>query len=417
MKLLNFVSVIAVLCVITSCNNTNQKTGNQADVQSEEMKIVVEALQTSDNYNISTPSKGLFSKYCNDKLGITASVIDSNVFFEINPDKLLNNFGIDCSGCINSPYQVQNLSGKCLGLFVGDIGQDTRPILCMLMDDGHIEILDIFNALQFEVANYGVFTSGPIPNIEGIVSFENGGGGPYEMDGETAYSYTTIYAINKDGEKEEIQLFERSGSRHLYIEHNNTIEDDMLYLSPDWKFIFSAGWYMSELSYKYLGHFRELSHNEDYDTFNLQYELEKHIDYSDFENIKESDVKMAGQFTLNIDQDAKWTINSKRGLTFGSKLGDAVIFTSPRMPEEKNFIDKVRDDIFALPEAKGLSLILDSEPTENTPYYLFTCGENHDDHFVTLYWFHVYQNPYEIKVYDVVTDREMTIEEWRAENN
>ena len=35
---------------------------------------------------------------------------------------------------------VEGLTGRCVGLFVGDIGQDTCPFLCMLMDDGGVEI-------------------------------------------------------------------------------------------------------------------------------------------------------------------------------------------------------------------------------------------------------------------------------------
>ena len=40
-----------------------------------------------------------------------------------------------------------------------------------------------------------------------------------------------------------------------------------------------------------------------------------------------------------------------------------------------------------------------------------------DTHFATSFWFHVYTAPeYEIRIYDVVSDSEMTLAEWRDSN-
>ncbi|MDD2293895.1 MAG: hypothetical protein PHD07_06790 [Bacteroidales bacterium] len=420
MKRTTLLFIISIICMTVSCGNNKNKSdnGNQTDGGKQELQIVVKSLQTVDVNNISVPSKGLFVDYKNDNLGIYANSLDNEVFVQFDTDKLLKSRGIFVEGIENKLYKVGGFSDKCIGLFVGDIGQDTRPVLCILMEDGHIEILDLLNALQYEAVKYGFITSGRLDGFENIVAFENAGGGEYEMDGKTMYSYVTIYAIDKSGERHEINLFESGGKRDLYIEHGGTTEDYQLYLSPDWKIGFTAGWYMSELSYEYFGHFSEISRNANYDRFELSYEMTQHTDYADYENVKKSDVHKSGEFSVNTENNPDWTVVSKKGLTFGGKLNTPIVFSSPREINENqglSFADKAGREILSMPETKNMSLILESEPTPNAPYYIYKCGENNKDNFVTIYWFHVYENPYEIKVYDVVFDREMTLDEWRAD--
>jgi hypothetical protein len=60
-----------------------------------------------------------------------------------------------------------------------------------------------------------------------------------------------------------------------------------------------------------------------------------------------------------------------------------------------------------------------SAPSDDEPYYSVRGGSNMEERFVTSYWFHVYvhQTGYEIKFWDVATDREMSLDEWRKEKN
>ena len=77
---------------------------------------------------------------------------------------------------------------------------------------------------------------------------------------------------------------------------------------------------------------------------------------------------------------------------------------------------RITKDILSLPEMKfeKAAIMIVSEPSDEEPYYTVKGGSNMDTHFATSYWFHVYTKPkYEIKVYDVAMDEEMSLEEWR----
>jgi hypothetical protein len=77
---------------------------------------------------------------------------------------------------------------------------------------------------------------------------------------------------------------------------------------------------------------------------------------------------------------------------------------------------RISKDILALPEMQfpHAAVVTVSAPTAGQPYYEVRGGSNTDGHFATSFWFHVYVRPtYEIKVYDIVTDTEITLQEWR----
>lgn len=74
--------------------------------------------------------------------------------------------------------------------------------------------------------------------------------------------------------------------------------------------------------------------------------------------------------------------------------------------------------VLSLPEVRSLenasAMIVDA-PSIAEPYYTVKAGSDLDDHFITSHWFRVYTTPeYEIRVYDVITDTEMTLQEWRG---
>lgn len=110
-------------------------------------------------------------------------------------------------------------------------------------------------------------------------------------------------------------------------------------------------------------------------------------------------------------------------------------------------IGKMQEDIMSIPGASKYSLMADGEPTADDPYFSFRLGENDEDQYNTLYWFHVYPfsaitkgallnksvakdlndndlkkhrgiigRYYMIKIYDVATDTEMPIVEWIQEH-
>ena len=78
--------------------------------------------------------------------------------------------------------------------------------------------------------------------------------------------------------------------------------------------------------------------------------------------------------------------------------------------------ETITKDILSLPEMQFpfAAVMIVDDPTADQPYFTVKGGSNMDDHFATSFWFHVYTVPeYEIRIYDVALDSEMTLAEWR----
>jgi hypothetical protein len=80
---------------------------------------------------------------------------------------------------------------------------------------------------------------------------------------------------------------------------------------------------------------------------------------------------------------------------------------------------RTREAVSRLPEVKAMKnalVFVVGLPSPAEPYYTVRVGEDvvheEESRFVTLYWFHVFGVD-DIRVYDVATDREMTLAEWR----
>jgi len=82
--------------------------------------------------------------------------------------------------------------------------------------------------------------------------------------------------------------------------------------------------------------------------------------------------------------------------------------------------ETITKEILSLPEMQfpNAAVMIVDEPTDAEPYFTIKGGSDMDDHFATSFWFHVYTAPeYEIRLYDIVSDSEMTLEEWRNSNS
>ncbi|HLP53855.1 MAG TPA: hypothetical protein VK151_02460 [Fluviicola sp.] len=91
--------------------------------------------------------------------------------------------------------------------------------------------------------------------------------------------------------------------------------------------------------------------------------------------------------------------------------------------------DKIMDQVWALPEVielnnkirkktndkRGLSTRISSEPSDDQEYYGVTVAEDNGESYATYFEFHIYPD-YSIRYYDVIEDRELTLEEWRKSN-
>jgi hypothetical protein len=91
--------------------------------------------------------------------------------------------------------------------------------------------------------------------------------------------------------------------------------------------------------------------------------------------------------------------------------------------------DKIMDQVWALKEVidlnasirkktgnkRGLNTRISSEPSDDQEYYGVTVAEDNGASYATYYEFHIYPD-YSIRYYDIVEDRELTLEEWRKSN-
>ena len=125
---------------------------------------------------------------------------------------------------------LMGLNGLCKGVFLGTIGQDYNPVLCVLMDDGSVKTCSVFYATQ----HGGPVLSPVLPGFKDVTGFESGGGGPWEDEesGETFYEYETIYALDARGGRTEIPYFPNYGT--YYSKDERYIYEATL--SPDWNY-------------------------------------------------------------------------------------------------------------------------------------------------------------------------------------
>ncbi|MDD3858752.1 MAG: hypothetical protein PHW83_01020 [Bacteroidales bacterium] len=91
--------------------------------------------------------------------------------------------------------------------------------------------------------------------------------------------------------------------------------------------------------------------------------------------------------------------------------------------------DKILNKVLALPEVKEradyiiketngerhLEVWIASTPKETGSYYLIKAGEDNGMSMVTHFDFYVYPKTMEIKYYDILTDSELSLAEWREE--
>ena len=102
--------------------------------------------------------------------------------------------------------------------------------------------------------------------------------------------------------------------------------------------------------------------------------------------------------------------------TVGATLAVA---QNPEVAQNQITEETITKDILSLPQMQFpyAAVMIVEEPTADQPYFTVKGGSDMDDHFATSFWFHVYTEPkYEIRLYDIVSDSEMTLEEWRNGN-
>ncbi|MDD2595723.1 MAG: hypothetical protein PHD11_07925 [Bacteroidales bacterium] len=185
----------------------------------------------------------IYDKHSDNEIVDNTVAYDSDPFGNIRPQARIINGKVQVIVDNDSePHNVEGLNGSCKKLFFGNWGQDVNPLLCMLMEDGSVEILDFNNA----VSRDDFLSSGNIPGLEDIVSFNQ-----YGDEGGSI-----VQAVDKDGKAHDIEMFLGCPSEIYHFEKTDrgTMRYS-LYLSADWKMYFGRGICNSEYEECYVGRF------------------------------------------------------------------------------------------------------------------------------------------------------------------
>ena len=226
-------------------------------------------------------------------------------------------------------YPVKGLEGKCKGLFLGNIGQDINPVLCMLMDDGGVEILDFWSGLDSYTEKGGFYSSGRLPGMKDIRLFKNATVMDHTADGDQMPAYVTIFAIDKNGVSHEINECTRpAGTVHHSVTDNGTEIDHSLNISPDWKIRYAVGLPESELLEEYFGRIAPLKVDYEAGIFEYSYDFFEHTVHKDLESKPEvKKVSVKGSFRLKERADGNaFDFTPLTGeVTFGAAPGTTIV--------------------------------------------------------------------------------------------
>lgn len=272
--------------------------------------------QTEAKYSINGKDTAIKAALANGKVSVTADMQQIKTYVQNSP--------------IAGTAEVKTKENT-KGIFIGDIGQDSNPVLCMLTEKGGVEILSLWDAIRT-----GDFaTVGPIDGFVGIQNFSQesvtvGGGG-----------YVTVMAIDAEGKKHEIELYTGIRELHRFIPANGSIQEYKILLSSDWKITYSAGFYLSEIIEKYDGTFKLLRHAFNEGSYSFAYTMTKSwtfdgadLDDNDMPQLKENVVNIDGRFNISETQKlGKYNVTSESGLRLGTELGQTEFFSREPVPD------------------------------------------------------------------------------------
>ena len=149
---------------------------------------------------------------------ITARIAQGRVFLDVQKP-----FG----AVENRTYVLEGITGRCVGLFAGEIGSDKLFFLCLLMDDGGVEAFCPTSISGFNPNSGADFiSSGRLPDLKDITGFRQEG--------------DAIQAIDKSGGKHALRpnLLPKP-YRSLF--HDVDGEEYELRIYPDWRLMFIDG--------------------------------------------------------------------------------------------------------------------------------------------------------------------------------
>lgn len=284
MKHIYFVLSLGLLLFVTSCTGKSGSNGNQQPAN-DTPEIVTDVLQNYFTVEENRPA-------------ITGEIKDGELWLTFKKDLILplNITDEESFRMPDSPVVVEGLKGAPKNFIIADIGQDYNPILCVLTDQGKVQILSLWDAVAT-----GDLEATEI-SMDPIIGFKNGPGGPWEdEDGTVNYDYATIYGIDAQGGMHEIPLY--SWGRNLeYIFHAPTgTLAIQLFFSQDWKMRYVVGFCSGVKLEEYQGRLWPISEDWDEMVFRFGYALTTRMQYFD-EGIDTSDVMEQGIFEMRFPE-------------------------------------------------------------------------------------------------------------------
>ena len=242
------------------------------------------------------------------------SLKDGKAFVRLSP-------GID--ECPEGEYEIEDLSGKCRGVFIGNIGQDINPIVCLAMENGGLEIFSLFSATQT-----GRFdSSGPLDGFKDIEAFKDSTVVD-TVDGEFAGAYVTIFALNKNGDAKEIELTPSLNAEISFLQNNDDgkITEHKIVITQDWKITYSTSWFEGDPIEEYRGRIRPLKADYDNHVFEYSYVFFERLHYSQDMMATSEKINLAGSFRHTSDNSGYLVTPLSGPLTFGAQDTGSVFY-------------------------------------------------------------------------------------------
>lgn len=265
--------------------------------------------------------------YCNVAISIEGKdgkpLVDYSPMISLKDGKAFVRLSRGIDECPEGEYEIEDLSGKCGGVFIGNIGQDINPIVCLAMENGGLEILSLFCATQT-----GRFdSSGPLDGFKDIEAFKDSTVVD-TVDGEFAGAYVTIFALDKNGDAKEIELTPSLNAEISFLQNNDDgkITEHKIVITQDWKITYSTSWFEGDPIEEYRGRIRPLKADYDNHVFEYSYVFFERLHYSQDMMATSEKINLAGSFRHTSDNLGYLVTPLSGPLTFGAQDTGSVFY-------------------------------------------------------------------------------------------
>lgn len=265
--------------------------------------------------------------YCNVAISIEGKdgkpLVDYSPMISLKDGKAFVRLSRGIDECPEGEYEIEDLSGKCRGVLIGNIGQDINPIVCLAMENGGLEIFSLFSATQT-----GRFdSSGPLDGFKDIEAFKDSTVVD-TVDGEFAGAYVTIFALNKNGDAKEIELTPSLNAEISFLQNNDDgkITEHKIVITQDWKITYSTSWFEGDPIEEYRGRIRPLKADYDNHVFEYSYVFFERLHYSQDMMATSEKINLAGSFRHTSDNSGYLVTPLSGPLTFGAQDTGSVFY-------------------------------------------------------------------------------------------